>query len=205
MNTHQSRHIKSDPPKYQAVTWLFFCLIITIAALFYLTVKRWDSLAYMITDYSVVTGFNALKNSWPIYALIGGIAILIGVIVGTLSAKTAKQRSAEARALRAESLADDAQKSAEKAHDDAQAAFSEQMRQAELIQQRAREEIAAAKATRTAAIDETAHARKRVADLEKKLGRAESRLNGALRAMQKGEANAAELRAELSVLKGELL
>lgn len=205
MTTHQPRHIKSNTPKFQVITWLFFSLIIAVSVLAYLAVQRWDSLAYMVTDNYVVTGVNALKNSWPIYALIGGVTALTGVFIGTLGAKTAKERSAEARALQAEQLANGAKQSAEKAHHEALAALSEKMRQAELAQQRAREHMAAANATRAAADNEITYARERVEKLEKDLARCNNRLRGARKAMENGSDKVSELETELAALRDEIL
>ena len=157
-------------PKSQATIWLFLSLIVVIAVLTYLAVQRWDSIAYMTTDYSAVTGFNALRHSWPIFALIGGIAALIGAIVAI---------SAERIALHAEN---------ERLSAHTKQIFSAQIRSAELTEQRAREERAAATATRVAAERTALHARERVEILEKKLGRAEARLSGALRAMTASKA-----------------
>lgn len=168
---------KEPKPKSQATIWLFLFLIVAIAVLTYLAMQRWDSIAYMTTDYSAVTGFNALRHSWPIFALIGGIAALIGAIVGTFSAK---------RAISAERIALHAENERLSAH--TKQIFSAQIRSAELTEQRAREAVAAATATRIAAERTELHARERVELLEKRLARAEARLSGALRAMAASKA-----------------
>lgn len=167
--------------------WLHFSVVPDIA---------WQSHPGDVSD-----GWAAIRAAWPVYATVGALLGLIGLLSGLVVGETARERDAAARAAEAERERDEARETAENAEADAQAAVSAERAELQRQQQLAREQIAVAKAARTIADAETARGQARIAELERKLGRAEARLAGALRAMQRGEAENAELRAELAEIE----
>lgn len=212
MNIQQSRHIDSETPERQAVTWLLFFLLSSVAILGWIAWQRLPDIGYMITDGMAATGWNALRLGWPVWALAGAVSALLSAVIVGLVVKNARERDAKLRVKQAELQIEEANRIADSATRDAEAALKKKSDDAENMRQQAREEIAAAKAAREAANAEVEHSRKRIAELEREiaklthdLGRYEARLEGARTAMQRGVAETASLRAELAEARGEVL
>lgn len=173
-------------------------------------------IAWIAPHGGVYTGWAAIRAAWPVYATVGALLGLLGLIWGMLAGDTVRERDILARAAAAERERDNAQQEAaherdraQSAVDDAEAsaqrAISADRAELKRLQDRARDEASEARGARTAADNEAARARSRVAELERELGRCQARLAGALRAMQRGEAETAELYAELANLRDEIL
>lgn len=152
----------------------------------------------------VSEGWAAIRAAWPVYATAGALLGLLGLAGGMIVGETARERDMVATAALAARERDEAQQTAENAVADAQAAVSAERNELQRQQQQAREQIAAARAARATVDAEASRGRERIAELERQLGRCEARLSGALRAMQRGEAENGELRAELAIERGEI-
>lgn len=162
-------------------------------------------IAWQASDGSVSTGWSAIRNAWPVWGSAGGLLGLLGLVVGSTIGETARERDLRAKADQAHGRATQAEKTAQTAAQDAQAAVSGERADLERQQQQARELVAAAKAARAAADRESQRAQARVGELEAELAKARYRLEHCVAATHRRKRRIQHLEAELAMLRGEIL
>lgn len=183
----------------RATVGLLLLLVSAIGVISWLAWQRWESIAYMTDTNLAVTGWAALRASWPIYSLTGVVTAIIGAVLGSAMGENARARDAEARAVWAEHLAADAQKAAERAREVAEADLAEQMRRAELTEQQARDESTAAKAIQRVASRDAERAHQRTAALEQQIAELKMQRDRAISTTHRRKKRIQQLEAQLEL------
>lgn len=163
----------TSPPRIQIATWLLSILFITLSVVGWLAWERFDSIAYMTTNNTAITGWAAFRAGWPVFALAGVVTAILGTVLGLKVGKNARARDAEARAARAESKAAEAVQAAENAQNQAAASLAEKVRRAERTEKEAHEAIIASKTATLLAENNNHELLKEVASLTKDLAKTE--------------------------------
>jgi chromosome segregation ATPase len=163
----------------------------------WLAFSRFPNLAYMTTDYSAITGWDALRAGWPVYGLLGLAAVLAGLALGGWMGENAREHASEERAVKAEERAVLAENAAQNAQEAAEAALAEKMRRAELREREASAAIAAAKGAREAADAEAQRATSRVADLERERAELQMQRDNAIASTHRRRRRIQRLEAQL--------
>lgn len=181
----------------RATVGLLLLLVSAIGVISWLAWQRWESIAYMTDTNLAVTGWAALRASWPIYSLTGVATAIIGAVLGSAMGENAKTRDAKAYMARAERRVAEYRDIADNAEADAQAALSEKMRNAEQAEQQARKQIASVKGQREAAKDEALRAHKRAAALEHQVAELTMQRDRAISTTHRRKKRIQQLEAEL--------
>lgn len=163
----------TPPPRVQVAIWLLAILFVTLGVVSWLAWQRFDSIAYMTTNSTAITGWAAFQAGWPVFTLAGVVTAIMGGILGLWAGENAKTHDAEARAKHANIQAAEAAKKAEKAQDRAEASLVEKVRRAEQREKQAHEAIIAAKAARSVLEKSESDALKEVTRLTLELSEAE--------------------------------
>ncbi|MGP9468793.1 hypothetical protein ACT3RU_17525 [Halomonas sp. TP35] len=185
--------------------WLLAGLLVATGLLGWQAWERWDAVAYLTDDYSAITGWDALRAAWPVWAVVGGIMAIVGTTLGAIAGENTRTHASEARAVNAERERDEARQTAENALTDAQAAVSAERAELVYQQQQAREEIAAARGALVAAKRESDRLHERVAQQAADLADYQLRLGRSISATHRRKRRIERLEADLAALRGEIL
>jgi hypothetical protein len=161
---------------------ILLILIFVLTGIGWLAFQRFPNIAYMTSDYTSITGWTALTAGWPVYGFVLTLATLIGLLLGGWIGQNSRERDA------AESLAS------------RQAELKGQQLQAQQVEQKARETLAAAEQAKR---DAEAHLPK-IAEITEKNAILGGRLKGAVEQLEEKKKQVRKLNKELKETKSNI-
>jgi chromosome segregation ATPase len=162
----------------------------------WLAFRRFSNLAYLVNDYSALTGWEALRAGWPVYLLVAGLAALVGLIIGGWAGEIAREREAAAREDEARDRITRADNNAQNATQAAQDTLADQVSKAKDREDQAWQREAAADQAQRDAASQIATTQQRNNALVETNALLQRRLDGALESLERRKRQIRELRKQ---------